>query len=181
MFRFSSNLTRPSNMFCEISVSVSASAMAGSSVPKSERIGKDSVWLEARLVPVFPPPPPHATSARLATPPTARALRIRNEDGVIAFPYQSLRPSLFPPAFFPVSSRDHRGESAPTRGGDRAPPLTPPPIVALPPVNVYLRTRADLPGRGIIGPWLSVVGGCGGRKAGARSTGRPGSRPISRC
>jgi hypothetical protein len=37
---------------------------------------------------VVPPPPPHATSARLATPPIARALRIRNEVGVIAFPYQ---------------------------------------------------------------------------------------------
>src|ERR1700681_3598784 len=101
MLRFSSNLTSPSNMFCEISVSVSASAIAGSRVPKSERIGKDSVWFGAKVLPVFPPPPPHATSTRLVTPPIARALRIRIEVGVIAFPYQSLRREPLPPRLLP--------------------------------------------------------------------------------
>src|SRR6202049_4531102 len=106
MLRFSSNLTRPADMFCEISVSVSASAIAGSRVPKSDRIGKDSVWFEARVVPVVPPPPPHATSTRLVTPPIARALRIRNEVGVIAFPYQKLEARASSP---PPSSRCLRG------------------------------------------------------------------------
>src|SRR5260370_28794711 len=121
-----------------MSMSTAADMWAGSRSPTSSTIGKLSVWSEARFWVVPPPPPPQATSTRLATPPTDRALRIRNEVGVIAFPYQSLRPSLFPPAFFPVSSRDHRRESAPTRGGallrhllhptlSLSPPRSPPP------------------------------------------------------
>src|SRR5258708_12174124 len=100
-----------------MSMSTAADMWAGSRSPTSSTIGKLSVWSEARFWVVPPPPPPQATSTRLATPPTDRALRICNEVGVIAFPYQSLRPSLFPPAFSPVSSRAPRGERAPTRGG----------------------------------------------------------------
>src|SRR5439155_1526808 len=104
MFRSLSNLTRPSWKFCWISWSVSASAMAGSSVPKSPRIGKLRVWSEARLPPPPPPPfPPQATSARLPTAPMARAFRIRNEVGAIELPPVKRVP--LPPAFFPVHLR----------------------------------------------------------------------------
>src|SRR4029077_20090040 len=105
--------------------------MGGSRVPKSERIGKVSVWFEARDVPPPPPPPPHATSARLAAPPIARALRIRNEVGVIAFPYQKLEARASSP---PPSSRCLRGTTGARarrrRGGGPSAPLTPPPLVA---------------------------------------------------
>src|SRR5216683_4826462 len=88
-----------------MSMSTAADMWAGSRSPTSSTIGKVRVWSEARFWVVPPPPPPQATRTRLATPPTDRALRIRNEVGVIAFPYQSLRPSLFPPP----SSRCLRG------------------------------------------------------------------------
>src|SRR5258708_21893763 len=88
-----------------MSMSTAADMWAGSRSPTSSTIGKLRVWSEARFWVVPPPPPPQATRTRLATQPTDRALRICNEVGVIAFPYQSLRPSLFPPP----SSRCLRG------------------------------------------------------------------------
>src|SRR4029077_4056567 len=112
-----SNLTSPLNMFCCSSWSVSRSAMAGSSVLMSSRIGNLSVWSAARP-PVLFVEPPHAPRTRVAVAPTQRVFRNRDESGVIPFPLgrKELEARASPPRLLP----GFRGESAPTRGGDRS-------------------------------------------------------------
>src|SRR6202022_3274135 len=91
-------------------------ATGGCRVPKAGRIGNVSVWFDARFVLVFPLPPPHATSTMLDTPPTARALRIRNEVGVIAFSLKkpearaSSPPRLLPGVFAGPPGRERADE-----------------------------------------------------------------------
>src|SRR5258706_4256600 len=126
-FRLLSNFVMPLKMFWAISWSVSASAVAGSRVPKSSRIGNLSVWSAARPVPPLVLVP-QAASATPPTTATARALRNRTENGVIAFSLgDKARVRAFPP---PSSRQPSRGESAPTGGGGPCgPPSTPPSLL----------------------------------------------------